>query len=103
MNEEQIKNEINTVIEFFDKIHIFEKKIVDIFGDSTNRSLMELIWNLFDKYLNKVSEKIGDEADWLTWFLFDNQRGDKKLTVIIDHEKFSVKDVDDLVQILRKS
>ena len=45
-----------------------------VFG-THNNPLFEATWGVFDSYVASVSTLIGDEADWLNWFIYDNKCG----------------------------
>ena len=93
---------IQEAIDYFDKLTEFDNKIVDIFGDSGESNYLDTIWHLFDDYLDGISAKIGDKNQWLSWFLFENQKGKRKFGVEIDGNKITVKNVADLLKVLEK-
>lgn len=59
-------------------------------------AICELGYSLLDDYMRLLSESVGDEWDWIPWFVFDNEFGDKKIIAGYDGKERSIKNVSDL-------
>jgi hypothetical protein len=74
-------------------------RIYELFGNCDSQ-FMDNVFGIFDKYLDLVEETIGDEIHSLSWFIYDNQCGKKKLEHTINGKLVPIKTVDDLVRVI---
>lgn len=44
-----------------------------------NTEIYEAAWGAFDKYVEAVSELIGDDSEWIDWFIYEAKCGEKDL------------------------
>lgn len=49
-----------------------------VFGRNPEGPFQDGIYGLFDMAIDGVAKAIGDEDDWLTWFIYDNEWGKKE-------------------------
>jgi len=55
------------------------KTLIQLFNGSFEAPAHACFYDLFIAYSRLVSEKVGDDSDWLGWFIFDNDCGKKAL------------------------
>ena len=60
-------------------------------------------WNMFDDYTDLLSKQLGDTENWLNWYAWDNNFGDKRLEAKASNWKKSrhvcnLKDLLDLIE-----
>lgn len=72
-------------------------KITDSPPDSP---LQNAIYKTFDAYTDALSELVGDQGGWLSWFIYDNDAGKKAHFVVIDKKRRHIRTVKDLVWVL---
>lgn len=74
-------NEIEKRLKVWQKRHDELMAAYDAFYDLTGASigckLFNPIFNLLDAYTASVSELVGDDGDWLSWFSNDCDMGNK--------------------------
>ena len=66
-------------IESFNEVEAAYKKLKDAFGASPESSVVAALYNSHGKYTKLVEEKVGDDDDWLEWYLWDNEAGKRGL------------------------
>jgi hypothetical protein len=67
---------VQAVVAKYDRLDSEWKKAVTIFGTHDN-PLFEATWGAFDAYVSAVAETIGDDWEWLHWFIYENSCGRK--------------------------
>ena len=58
----------------------------------TSTGVVEFGNEFIDGYINVVEIALGDNYNWFSWFIFENDFGAKKLTVIINDEIYTIYD-----------
>lgn len=48
-----------------------------VFGRNPEGPFQDGIYGLFDMAIDGVAKAIGDDSDWLSWFIYDNDWGKK--------------------------
>jgi len=43
-----------------------------------------------DDYINLLEHLVDDNSKWVSWFVFENDFGEKELDVIIDNKKYKI-------------
>lgn len=64
--------------------------------------LIEAAYSVFDSYTECLSEVIGDKDEWLVWYCWENNMGERKFGVYLDGEEKerpieSLEDLADLI------
>lgn len=80
------------VSKHFDKLH-------EIFPFN-EAPLEDSVFNIFDNYTKVLSKLIGDKAEWLDWYCFENSFGEKKMKVKIGTKEKTIKNLNDLVEMI---
>jgi hypothetical protein len=58
----------------------------------TSTSVCEFGDKFIDDYIKVVEIALGDEFNWFSWFVFDNDFGKKKLEVKVNNKKYQICD-----------
>lgn len=67
---------LNALEQFFKEQEKFENALRQI----SSGIVLELGNVFIDRYIDTLSEALGDEGGWISWFVFDCKFGKKKLT-----------------------
>ena len=70
-----------------------------VFGSNPEGPFQDGIYGLFDMAIDGVAKAIGDEDDWLSWFIYDNEWGKKEYEAGYE-PKVKIKSIEDFVTIL---
>ena len=85
MNKQLTIEELNKILDSY----IALKKVMDKAYDAgfmdINGSFYNTVWKAFEDTVNIV-----DPDGWITWYIYDNDMGEKELTVVIDEKEFAV-------------
>jgi hypothetical protein len=85
MNKQLTIKELNKILDSY----IALKKVMDKAYDAgfmdINGSFYNTVWKAFEDTVNIV-----DPDGWITWYIYDNDMGEKELTVVIDEKEFAV-------------
>jgi len=57
----------------------------------------DTFYKLLDKHVNLVEDLVGDECNWVNWYIWDNSCGFRKQKVTINGKTFTVDNVKKLV------
>ncbi len=78
-----------------------EDKLSAVFGGGINESgLFNCAYKLFDNYTDVLSKLIGDNNDWLNWWMFETQCGEKGTKVKIGGKMREIKNLKDLLKVI---
>ena len=81
-------------------------KVFDAFykvaGCNPEAPLPDASWKAFDAYTDLVAETIGDKDGWLTWFIWENDCGQKGMKAGFKGKTKKVKTVEDLIGLIDK-
>lgn len=108
--DEKIKI-VEKLIGEYTKLSAVFDRLDDVLGSDPSAPLFNAVWSSFDSYTDTVSRLIGDPTHYLSWYIYDNQLGEKKFSVRWDsydknnrkrkHSRI-VKTVKDLVYVIEK-
>jgi hypothetical protein len=73
--------QIEWLVNFKKESDRINDKVYELFGAGDN-IVVDQTWVLFDKHLDLVSEKLGDDDNTLSWFIFDNDMGKQGLILL---------------------
>lgn len=64
-------------------------KVDGAIGIDIESPFMDVIYRSFDNYIESVAMLVGDESEWLKWYIFENDCGNNRLEaqVSIDNEE----------------
>jgi len=58
----------------------------------TSTGVVEFGNEFIDDYIQIVEIALGDECNWFSWFVFENDFGSKRLTVEVDGKEYMILD-----------
>lgn len=76
----------------FDKLH-------EVFPFN-EAPLEDSVFVTFDNYTKVLSKLVGDKAEWLDWYCFENNFGEKKMKVKTGDKEKAIKNFNDLIEVL---
>jgi len=82
-------------IKKWQKINYKGNKLFGLFSDGCKYH--DKVNIILDHYIRVVAGLIGDDEDWLFWYIFDNDFGKRGHTAHLGKKDFKVKTVDDLL------
>ncbi len=104
MKRKEIKEKIKTVIQFHEELNDKWSALEKVLGADVSMGLGDLSWRLFDKYTDSIQQEIGDDNQWLSWWLWDDKQGANKLAVKpgVGMKHVTVDNLDDLVDLIKR-
>lgn len=98
MNKTQ---KIEKLLETYKDLDAMFDDIFKVFGIGViDSKIFDTTYKCFDRYKEFVSEAVGDNSDWIGWYIYDNDCGEKELEAGFDHDLRSIKTVEDLVWLI---
>lgn len=97
MNKEQFVKIMSAIIERYNTLIRLYDKTVKLIGDCDK--LVEAT-NL-EPIIDAIAEVVGDNSDWIYWYIFDNDCGKKDYKAFIDGKEFSVETLEDLWEVIQ--
>jgi len=81
MKEEKqiIISRITKCVDNFKRISGVFETLESVFGYVTDSKAGDAVFIMFDDYVSEVRELIGDDNEWLNWFIFENKCGEAEL------------------------
>ena len=76
------------------------EKISEVFGDCLNSEMFNNTFEMFDAYTEAVAKLVGDDNEWLFWWIFECEQGKNNGNVKIGKKKFKSNSVKDLLKII---
>lgn len=103
ISKSKISQQVQEAISRYKNLSLVWYGFEKVTGAAIDSPLGTQVWELFDLYLDGVSLSIGDDDQWLAWYIFDDNCGEKGLT--IKHKcgmKRKIESVEDLVAVIYK-
>ena len=69
-------------------------------GSTADSPLQNPVWQMFDAYTATLGTLVGDQGDWLAWFIYENGCGEKSLEVSIRKKRRKIRTIKDLLWVL---
>ena len=85
------------VDEVFDKV---EKSLGVSFSESSD--FYNTVWTAIEMGIEAVSAFMGDESNWLTWHIYDNDCGKNHLEAGYDGKRKKICSVKDLLELIEE-
>lgn len=99
--KEKKKEYIERLIDSYKKLDTAFEGIFKIFGDGVIESILwENVYKSFDSHINLVKEVVGDDYDWIEWYIYDNDCGEKKLEAGYSPNLKPIQSLDDLLDLI---
>jgi len=104
MNKINIDVVVTTVVQRYTELSTQCDALNAILKMDYESPLMRSIWMMFECYAASASALIGDNHEWLSWYIWDNQCGKKELCASLGTKKLRpVRTVKDLVKLIKAS
>jgi hypothetical protein len=100
MTPKELAKEISNVREFILQRKRIERGIQTLFDDQfVNVTLGD---KFLDDYVKLISKCVGDDYEWVNWFIWENDFGKDARCVYINGVEYPIKTVDQLYKICIK-
>jgi len=76
---EEVVRLLTEWVETFDALNRSYDALRSVVGGDPNSPLPMAAFKAMDRYTEHLSHRIGDEDDWLQWFLWDNDSGRRRM------------------------
>src|ERR1035437_6643131 len=94
---------IETLIAIYKEMDAVCDQAKGILGIEVDSKLLDPFWRAFDGYVKAVSALVGDAgAEWLSWFIWENDCGEKGMEAGYDKRLRPVKTVRQLVALIER-
>ena len=106
LKEESMKSHHQILVEWESKTKEVIQKIEELrklVGTDYESPLIKSVMALSDAYTSACSQIIGDEHGNLEWFAWETDFGEKDLDVKIDGKSIQIRNVGDLLGLIRKT
>jgi hypothetical protein len=100
MEKSQIIKELNQVIVRYKKLSVEWEALSNVLDVGCESPFAHSIWTLFDEYCSLMSEKLGDQNNWISYYLFECDCGNKKMEVSINGKKTKLDKVTKLADLI---
>jgi len=106
MNKKEIKARLEECLGLYKQSEIALNQLEKCFGNNVVDSAVgNAMFQNFDAYTKALSILIGDESEWLMWYIYDNDCGEKELKASVGKKKTwnyrkKVQNLDDLVDLI---
>ena len=100
MNTKQKIELIESLLDIYGQLQAQFDIFTKLTGGSYDSPLANPVWQMFDKYLDAVADKVGDEDYWIAWFIWENELGKKAHKCFSGGKTHIVKTVKDLVKLI---
>lgn len=86
----------------FDKITSEYEKLRDIFELSPESHMSKVMYGTFDRYTRAVALLVGDDSEWLEWYVWENDNGKGRLTAKASSfdERKTIRSTEDLLDLI---
>lgn len=102
--QEKIKL-VNELVAHYKKLTKTFDSLDDLMGSSPDSKIYTVVWAGFEAYTKTVSLAIGDNFDYVSWHIWDNNCGKRGLDVSWDNNtrKVFVKTAKDLIKVIESN
>lgn len=100
MDKAEKKRLIEDVLRVYKDMNDTWNSMNDVLGYVTDSPVGNASWKAFDKYVQMTSLVIGDEGEWISWFVFENECGNKAGKVKVNGKEKAIKTVSDLLLVI---
>ena len=97
-----MKNKIQKYIDQHKKIEELIDSSSELFGFSDGSKFYDYIFEIDNYMMQEVMQKIGDDSNWLDWFIFENDCGEKAMEAGYDKNLKPIKTIDDLIELIEE-
>ena len=103
LTAQQKKYHIQQLITAKQKLDFQMDKFIEIFGNSEGH-LHDVVYSMFDSYLDAVEELVGDEEQWVSYYIYDCRMGEASKNVILRNKGLTkemvLDNIDALIEVI---
>lgn len=99
-NKQELIKAITKVVVNYQKMDEAWTTALKVFDGSPENPLYIATWGVFDDYIDLVNELHCIDDDWLHWFIYDNECGEKKMEAGFANKMRPIVDVESFVDML---
>ena len=74
----------------------------EFFGVRPDSKFFNVYWEGMEKLISAVSIAVGDEQDWLSWYIYDNEHGEKGMKAGYDGKLKKIGSIRALVRLIEE-
>lgn len=101
MNYKEFSKAIKGLKDFFKEQDKLDSALHVISPSSTG--VCEFGNKFIDDYINVLEIALGDDNNWVSWFVFENNFGEYKLDIKLDNKTYIIKDEEIFYNVLFNS
>lgn len=76
INKKFIVKKLDECVKIYEELSAVEDKVAEIFGTSVfDSKLFECMFTVFDKYIEELKTTVGDNGDWINWYIYETNCG----------------------------
>jgi len=75
-------------------------ELTKVFPLAFESPLIECMWSVFSGKVDIVSGIVGDNGEWISWYIYENKSGKAGLEAGTDENMRKIKDLDDLFWVI---
>lgn len=72
---------VSEVVKTFKELESLYDGMDKFIGVDPDAPMFRIAYELFNKYLDAVALNIGDQSQWLSWYIWDNECGKRAMLV----------------------
>lgn len=100
MNKQEKIKLITKLVDQYKQLDLCFDLFYKLCGGDSDSKLGRAAWSVFDSYVDLAAAQIGDSPVGLSWFIWDNECGAKKLVCEVGGVKKKIKNVRDYVEFI---
>ena len=101
MTDKQALNLLETWLDHYNDVNKVFDKLDDLTGSAPDSKLQNPVWQMFQAYTGVVSALIGDDGEWLYWYLYDNEQGKREMEAEVNGKTRKIKTLKDLLKVIK--
>ena len=100
--DETILISVKKVIEAQKSVSEAFDKLEEVLGVRSDSEFFNTYWKAIELCIEAVSIAVGDEQDWISWYIYDNEYGKKKMKAGYDGKLKKIGAIKDLVKLIEE-
>jgi hypothetical protein len=101
MTDKQALNVLQTWLDHYNDVDKVFDLLSDLTGCAADSKLENPVWQMFQGYTGVVSALIGDDGEWLYWYLYDNEQGKRGMEAEVNGKVRKVRKLKDLLRVIK--
>lgn len=92
---------IKRVVEACRNLNRLYDRVDAVMGVNCEKPLFKVAYDVFERYLESVSVILGDDAGWLSWYIWDNECGRRGLEASLNGKMVKITTPRLLLRVIR--